>query len=186
MTSELPAHLAAVLLTVFALVATIDGVWLHLWKLRLHARRASYVEHVWHTASAVLFVPIVVLLFAVASSGWLLWLAMALLVGMHVVEAFDVRSERESRRALGGLSRFELSIHVAAVVSRTAAIALLLFARPAAIWSPSAALVSAELPTVVSQLGQAVALGALGIAALHVVLAVIHCPVCGCRPLAEA
>ena len=91
---------SAAFLVVFAAVAALDGVGLHLWKLRLFARPASYVEHLWHTAGAVLFVPTIALLFV------------------------------HSRRELGGLSRFELSVHIVAVVSRTAAIPTLLAARP--------------------------------------------------------
>jgi hypothetical protein len=99
---------------------------------------------------------------------------MALLLATHVVEVLDVRAERESRRDLGGVSRFELGVHVAAVVSRTAAILALLVQRPAAIWWSDRA--ASELPTVVVRAGEMVLGGSLLVAALHVVLAVLYCP----------
>ena len=167
--------LAVLTLLAFAAVAAIDGVWLHLWKLRLHARAASYAEHLWHTASAVLFVPTVALLFVAQPSGALLWVAIALLIATHLVEVFDVRAERESRRELGGLSRFELSIHVAAVASRTIAIAALLLAQPMGIWTGTA---SPSLPPIVAATGMLVTIGATAIAMLHLVLAALHCPLC--------
>lgn len=169
--------LAVLALLAFATLAAIDGVWLHLWRLRLHARPASYVEHLWHTASAVLFVPTVALLFVVQPSGALLWIAIELLLAIHIVEVFDVRAERESRRELGGLSRFELSIHVAAVATRTIAIAALFFAQPAAIWFGTT---SPSLPAFVATTGLLVAFGAAAIALLHVVLAALYCPICCC------
>jgi hypothetical protein len=166
--------LTAALLLLFAAVAALDGVWIHLCQLQLHARPASWVEHVWHTVSAVLFVPIVAILFVRPSGGALLWLAMALLLATHVVEVLDVRAERESRRDLGGLSRFELGVHVAAVASRTAAILALLVQRPAAIWWSDRA--ATELPAAVVSAGEMVLGGSVLVATLHVVLAVLYCP----------
>ena len=182
---ELLPWAAAAFLALFAAVAALDGVWIHLWKLRLHARPASYVEHLWHTASAVLFVPTVALLFAVPSAGTTLWIALALLLAIHVVEVLDVRAERASRRELGGLSRFELGIHVAAVVTRTAAIVALLAARPTSIWWSDATRVG-ELPSVVVQVGQLATIGAIAIAVLHLVLAAAHCPSCSRTRLAAS
>lgn len=166
--------IAAALLLLFAAVAALDGIWIHLWKLRLHARPASWMEHVWHTASAVLFVPMVALLFVRPSGGMFLWLAMALLLATHVVEVLDVRAERDSRLDLGGLSRFELGVHVVAVASRTAAIVALLVQRPAAIWWSDRA--ATELPTAVLRAGELVLPGAVLVAAIHVALAALHCP----------
>ena len=48
-----------VALQVFALLSTIDGLYVHLWRLQLHRRPASYREHLWHTARALLFAPVV-------------------------------------------------------------------------------------------------------------------------------
>jgi hypothetical protein len=176
-------HVAAAFLLAFATVAAIDGVYIHLWKLRLHARRASYVEHLWHTASAILFAPLVVALFVVDARGPVLWLGVALVLATHLVEVFDVRAERESRRDLGGLARGEFAIHVAAVVTRSVAIVLILAAHPLASWSWDGSAMA--LPTAVTLVGEAVAIGAIGIALLHLVLAALHCPVCRPRFVAS-
>src|SRR5688500_18160864 len=148
-------HLATAFLLAFATVAAIDGVYIHLWKLRLHARSASFAEHLWHTASAILFEPLVVALFVVDAGGPVLWLGVALMLATHVVEYFDVRAEHESRRELGGLAPGELAIHIAAVVTRTVAIAVVLAARPLASWSFDGPAMA--LPDTVARIGQAVA-----------------------------
>jgi hypothetical protein len=172
--------ISASLLLLFAGVAAVDGVWLHLWKLRLHARPASYAEHLWHTASAVLFLPTVLLLFVAQPSGPLLWLGVAFLLAVHVVEVLDARAERASRRELGGLSRFELTLHIAAVASRTLAVAALFLAQPASIWAPWAATSPDALPSVIARAGELVAIGAAVVAVLHVSLAALYCPVPCC------
>jgi hypothetical protein len=169
---------ASAFLLIFTAVAALDGVYIHLWKLRLHARAASYVEHLWHTASAVLFVPMVAALFVADARGVVLWLGLAMLAATHVVEVFDVRAERSSRRALGGLSRAELAVHVAAVATRTTAVGLLLATRPAAAWSLDAAPVAGSTPALLVAASEGVLWGAVAVALLHVGLAVRHCPSC--------
>ena len=62
MSSEL-VFAAVIVLQGFATLSSIDGLYLHLWRLRLHQRPDSYREHLWHTARAILFAPTVVLLF---------------------------------------------------------------------------------------------------------------------------
>jgi hypothetical protein len=157
------ALVTAILLLAFAAIAAIDGVYIHLWRLRLHARAESYAEHLWHTASAVLTVPTVVLLFVLPARGATLWIGLGLLMLTHVVEVLDVRAERKSRRAFGGLSRFELSMHVAAVATRTGAVATVLVGPPSAL---------------VATVAMSLVVGAVAISLLHVVLAIQHCPVC--------
>ena len=177
--------LAALLLLVFAALAAYDGVYVHLVALRLPARPASYAEHLWHTASAILFVPVAALLFVEPSSpsngGAALWTGVAAAIAMYVVEIFDVRAEKASRAELGGLARGELAVHIGALVTRTAALALVVVPLPWSAWGLGG---TAAAPA--SSFAQTVGLAALGgaivIAAIHVVLALVHCPVCGpCR-----
>jgi hypothetical protein len=168
--------LAILALAVFAAFAALDGVYLHLFRLRLHARPASWREHVWHTASAVAFVPMVAALYLGSAGGYRLWLGTAAVVAIHVVEVFDVRSERASRAALGGLSRGELAVHVAAITTRTVSLVALYAAIPAAAWSGSA--VGPALPVALVPVVHGMLAGAIAIAVLHVWLAVRHCPVC--------
>ena len=97
----------------------------------------------------------------------------------HVVEVLDVRAERESRRELGGLSRPELSVHVAAVASRSLAVVLLLLSLPSAAWSLAAVPASrADAPALVAIASMLVLWGAVAVALLHVGLAVRWCPSC--------
>ena len=42
------ANAAAVLLAVFAALAAVDGLYIHLWRLRLHARPETRREHWLH------------------------------------------------------------------------------------------------------------------------------------------
>ncbi len=175
---ESAPDLAALLLLVFAVLAAYDGVYVHLVALRLPARPASYVEHLWHTASAILFVPVAALLFVEPPHGAALWIGVTAAVAMYVVEIFDVRAEKASRADLGGLSRAELAVHVGAFVTRTLALILVVGARPLAAWGLGSA------PSVAtSAFAQTVGLGALVgatiLAAVHVALAVVHCPACG-------
>lgn len=170
---------ATAFLLLFTAIAAIDGVYVHLWKLRLHTRPSSYAEHLWHTASAVLFVPVVAALFVAEARGAVLWLGLAALVAIHVVEIFDVRAERESRRELGGLSRSELSVHVAAVASRSVAVVLVLLSLPSEAWSlATAPTPRGSAPALVTAASMLVLWGSVAVALLHVGLAVRWCPSC--------
>jgi hypothetical protein len=172
------AMLAAstLLLAIFSLIAAVDGVLVHLVWLRLHARERSWLEHVWHTFSAVLFVPIVVTVFLLPTGGPMLWTGMALLVLLYAVEALDIHSERASRADLGGLSRGELWLHVAAMAARTVATMLALASRPAEAWSLSSPPVLGSYPVWVSSVVGSLVPGAILVAALHVWLAWRHRP----------
>ncbi|MGH1344528.1 MAG: hypothetical protein ACRBN8_23415 [Nannocystales bacterium] len=166
------------LLLVFAALAAFDGVVLHLLWFRLHARTESYSEHLWHTASAVLFVPVVAGLFAPNAGGAMLWLGVAALLVTHVVEVFDMRAEKDSRRSLGGVGRGEFAVHVAAVTTRTGAVAAFLWSRPLAAWSLSFDPEASAGVTGLELLHSGLLWGAVGIAALHLALALTHCPRC--------
>ena len=104
--------LSSALLLVFAALSAVDGVYIHLARLRLHAHAASWTEHVWHTGRAVLFAPILLSLFTHVTGGALLWAGIALLVVDQALELLDTTSENESRAALGGLGTFEYVLHV--------------------------------------------------------------------------
>jgi hypothetical protein len=169
--------LAGVLaLQVFALLSSVDGLYVHLWRLGLHRRPDSYCEHLWHTARAVLFAPIVVILFAMPSAGALLWLGAFLAFADQVVGVFDVLSETESRRSLGGLGRGEYALHVVLVAVHAAATALVLAARPAEAWSLSAPSTLGDWPAMASMLVTGSIVGGIVVAALHLALAWRHRP----------
>jgi hypothetical protein len=172
--------LSSALLLVFAALSAVDGVYIHLARLRLHAHAASWTEHVWHTGRAVLFAPILLSLFTHVTGGALLWAGIALLVVDQALELLDTTSENESRAALGGLGTFEYVLHILLTTLRTAAIAVGLAARPAAAWSLSAPNVLGELPGFWGVAVLQLVPGAVVIALLHVGLAVRHRRLCGC------
>ncbi|MBX7221070.1 MAG: hypothetical protein K1Y36_14070 [Blastocatellia bacterium] len=131
---------ATVFLMLFGVVAAFDGLYLHLWKYRLHTRAESLVEHRWHTLRVFLFLPVVYGLFYRNSGGWALWLTV-ILVGIDFgVALLDVLEENQSRASLGGLSSTEYAIHVVTMTLHTVAISLALAARPLAAWSLTAPL----------------------------------------------
>jgi hypothetical protein len=103
--------LGCALLVLFSAVASTDSLYFHIHKYRLHARAASYREHLYHTANVCLFVPQVYLMFCVRARGPLLGLAAALSAATVAVELADVFCERDSRRDLGGLTSAEYAMH---------------------------------------------------------------------------
>ena len=109
---------STLLLLGFVLLSTVDGVYLHLWRYRLWARADSRREHGLHTARALLFAPIVLLVFAAPTAGVMLWSGVALLAIDQVFEVLDVLEERRSRDGLGGLSSGEYLVHAMLVTLR--------------------------------------------------------------------
>jgi hypothetical protein len=167
---------STILLLLFVVLSLVDGLYIHLWRLRLHARPESYREHLWHTGRAVLFAPAVVLVFAAPTAGLALWLGVALFALDEVVEILDVLAERASRASLGGLSSAEYAVHVVLITLRAAAVALALASRPAGAWSLDAASVVGAYPDVIATPVHQLVPGAVAAAALHVWLAWRHRP----------
>ncbi|MCY1023993.1 hypothetical protein [Pyxidicoccus sp. MSG2] len=125
---------STILLLAFVVLSVVDGVYLHLWRYRLHARAESQREHWLHTARALLFPPILVTLFLAPPQGFVLWLGLALVAADQCIELFDTFSEKDSRASLGGLSSFEYSLHVVLTTLRVGALALALAAVPPEAW----------------------------------------------------
>jgi len=167
---------ASVALLAFVAVSAIDGIYIHLVRLRLHARPESWREHVLHTARAILFIPVLLTLFGVVSGGALLWVGIGAVAMDQFVELLDMLSEKDSRAAIGGLSSFEYVVHVSLTTLRSAAIALSLAARPVSAFSLSAPLVLGELDGPWKWLVGQLVPGAIVIALLHVWLALRHFP----------
>lgn len=71
-----------------------------------------------------------------------LWADVLFLAFEQVVENLDVLDERDSRASLGELSSTEYALHAVAIKARTAAVALSLAAKPLAVWSLDASLVT--------------------------------------------
>jgi len=132
---------AVIFLLIFTLVATVDGLYFHLYKYRLYAHKESIYEHHLHTINSFLFPFTVLLLFVVNSSGWLLWLAIFLTVLTLIVEFLDVFEERRSRKKFGGLTSLEYSMHFAMSGLRATYTTLILASKPFAAWSLYSSLV---------------------------------------------
>ena len=167
---------ATILLLLFAGLSLVDGIYIHLWRLRLHARPESYREHLWHTARAILFAPTVLLLFAAPTAGVALWIGIALFVVDEVVEILDVVEERPSRASIGGLSSMEYAVHVMLVTLRVAAVTLVLASRPADAWSLDAPTAVGAHPETIAVLVKQLVPGAVLVACVHVWLAWRHRP----------
>ena len=165
------SNAAAVLLAAFAMLAAVDGLYIHLWRLRLHARPETRREHWLHTVRALLFPPVLVGLFALPTSGIFLWAAIAVAALDLMAGLWDVAIERDSRAKLGGLGTAEYMLHVAVSMVHSGALALVLAARPAAAWSLAAPPV---LDTPMPGFGPALAWnllpGAVVVGLLHVCL----------------
>lgn len=160
---------SAVLLVVFTLMATADGLYLHLYRLRLHRRARSIYEHRLHTINALLFPPLGFLLFCLQPAGLWLWAGAALLVATLAVEIVDVRCEYASRADIGGLSRNEYLLHFLMSALRSAAVVPLLVSAPQEAWSPGATAL-AWRPLGMAIGGALITLPALVTAVLHLAL----------------
>lgn len=170
------SHTATILLLVFATLAPIDGVYIHLIRLKLHTRAECWTEHVWHTVRAVLFVPATYALFGVVSGGALLWAGIAIAVIDQAVEIVDMASEKNSRASVGGLSSFEYILHGTLTLLRSAAVALSLAARPASAFSLNAPNIVAQLDEPYGWLVRQLYPGAIVLALVHIWLAVRYRP----------
>ena len=160
--------LAVVLISTSAVFATADGVYLHLYKYRLFARADSRTEHWTHSIRALMFGPIVYLLFAHPYAGVVLWATLGLVVVDFGVQSWDVLVERGSRATLGGLTPVEYWIHVAAITTHVAAVTLILVTRPDGAWSLSAGTVApGPWPSLAHWTALAIAPGAVGLGVLH-------------------
>jgi hypothetical protein len=174
---EYARDLAVLLLLPLAALAVIDGLWIHLWRLRLHARPESAREHGLHTARALLFPGLLVLLYGRESTATLLWVAVGLAAIDTLLEAWDTFEEPRSRETLGGLSRAEALLHVVLVSLRSASLALAFAAKPASAWSLAGSVPPAPVPAWQAQLVfQGLLPGAVAVAILHVVLATRFAP----------
>lgn len=160
---------AAVLLILFALLGVFDGLFLHLWRYSLHAHAESRREHVIHTARALLFPPIVAMIFA-SSGGYLLWIGVAAAAADMVVLAIDALTEKDSRTFMGGLPRWEYVIHLFANGLHFAAIALALAAKGAACWQAAAMGCDAPGAAVLNTVAVNLLPGAILLGLLHAAL----------------
>lgn len=134
----------AVVLVVFAVLAVVDGLYLHLWKFRLHARLGAAVEHWIHTLRVLLSIPVLLFVLAGDTVGPALWLGVGFAVVDLGVWLWDAAVERTSRDFQGGLPGYEFGLHVVLTALHVGALILALVARPASAWAWNATLTASH------------------------------------------
>lgn len=104
--------ISTILLSSFALLATIDGFYLHLLKYQLFNHTESKFEHLTHTIRAVLFPLIVYFLFITQHCLTSFYVGILFIVMDLVVLGIDAFVEKDSRSFMGGLPRWEYILHL--------------------------------------------------------------------------
>jgi hypothetical protein len=103
--------LASVCLIAFLILATFDGVYLHLWRFELFSRKESRFEHLIHTIRAILF-PIILVLLFINTDQTSFSIGLTLVVVDLIVLGLDAYSEEDSRKFMGGLPKWEYILHL--------------------------------------------------------------------------
>ncbi|MGH1383881.1 hypothetical protein [Kordia sp.] len=118
-------YLSTLCLLLFMFLATYDGFYLHIWKYELFKREDSVFEHKTHTARAILF-PLIVWFLFLNTDKISFWISIALIGIDFIVLGIDAYSEKDSRKSIGGLPKWEYILHLFANSFHFAAIFLLL------------------------------------------------------------
>lgn len=161
---------AATCLCAFTAIASVDGLYFHLYRYRLYERPDSRYEHRLHTLNAVLYVPLTALLFCAEPLGLWRHLALALFAASVAIEVLDVRCEEQSRRSLGGLTTTEYLMHFLMSGLRFGSVAPLLAVGPLLQWRPEQTALAAR-PLWLCIVGTSLAVPGVFIAGLHIYLA---------------
>ncbi len=151
---------ACICFIIHALVASIDGVYFHLIKYKLHTHPESVTEHLTHTLRAGTMSVSAWLFFVNNSGGWLLWCGVLLILCDLCVETWDVLIERKSREHLGGLDPVEYLVHAHSIALYSASYALILASKPAAAFALDSPISLEPYPDLVRLAGLAVAISA--------------------------
>ena len=108
---EIVYYLSAACLLLFMILATYDGFYLHIWKYELFSRKESRFEHKTHTARAILF-PLILWLLFINNDAVSFWIAITLIAIDLIVLGIDAYTETDSRKAIGGLPKWEYIVHL--------------------------------------------------------------------------
>ncbi|MBW0177099.1 hypothetical protein [Sediminibacterium sp.] len=104
--------LSTILLLAFALLAIIDGFYLHIFKYQLFNNKESKFEHLVHTIRAILFPMIVYFLFISQNCLTSFYLGVLFVITDIIVLGIDAFVEKDSRSFMGGLPRWEYILHL--------------------------------------------------------------------------
>lgn len=127
--------LACVFLFLFLNLATLDGIYLHLYKYKLYARKDSKKEHLIHSVNSFFFPWSVYLIFLDQFQGVYLWLGVLINAISFVIEYIDIFEEKRSRASLGGLASYEYAMHMAMSALRACYTVLIFVSRPSSDWN---------------------------------------------------
>ena len=126
---EILFYLSALCLLLFMALATYDGAYLHLWKFELFNQEESKYEHKTHTIRAILF-PLIVWFLFIDGVNFSSFLIGVFLVFVDLITlTIDAYSEKDSRKFMGGLPKWEYIIHLFSNTFHFAAIILILGTR---------------------------------------------------------
>ena len=183
MTDTFLVQMSGFLLLAFTAIASLDGLYLHLYKFKLYRHPQSLFEHKLHTLNAVLFPGSVFCLFTSWGVGLVLWAGVVLTLLTFAIELRDVWCEPESRAWQGGLTGFESFLHFAMGLLRCAFSCFILASRSSAAWNMNAVnadfanasssnpwAVALNLPQWLEVAALAIVASGIGIAILHIVL----------------
>lgn len=118
--------IATILLVLFAILAIIDGFYLHIFKYQLHNHAESKFEHLTHTIRAILFPLVVYFLFIKQDCITSFFIGITLVFLDLFILAIDAYVEKDSRAFMGGLPRWEYILHLFVNGFHFAAIAVFL------------------------------------------------------------
>ncbi|MBZ4041184.1 hypothetical protein [Flavobacterium hibisci] len=104
--------ITTILLVLYSSLALFDGVYLHLYKYRLHEQKESKFEHLTHTIRALLFLVILYTLFIEIENNNLFFTGIAFIFLDIFIMIIDAYTEKDSRKFMGGLPRWEYIIHL--------------------------------------------------------------------------
>ena len=104
--------ISTLLLTAFAILALIDGFYLHLIKYQLFNHAESQFEHLTHTIRAFFFPLIVYFLFLPQNCLPCFCIGISFVLLDILVLGIDAWVEKDSRTFMGGLPRWEYILHL--------------------------------------------------------------------------
>ena len=119
------------------MIATFDGIYFHLYKYRLYAKKESKKEHLLHTANCFLFPFTILFIFLDKFNGIFFWIGIFLTLLTLIIEFLDVFEENKSRKKIGGLTSLEYSMHFAMSGLRATYTTLILVSKPSHFWFTS-------------------------------------------------
>jgi hypothetical protein len=148
------------ILAVAAPLGAIDVLYFHLWKFRLHARRASRAETLTHLLRGVLIAAGAYVMARFEPHGAWFWAIAALFALDFVNNLADVVLEPSSRASLGGVPPAEYALHIAGATLTGAVAAAFLAQADRLAGLPTELATSHGLSAMLSTNGVIIAVGA--------------------------